>query len=119
MTDRPHGRAVQPAWMLLCAALAAGLALWSLYLVGLVFLLVAAFSLGRAPESTRGRAATLLAMLVGFEGSMASLTALYWFAWGQRQSGFYVYLLVLAAMGAFILSLALWVNRKKAVHWYW
>ena len=106
-------------WAFLCAGVGAGLALWSLYGIGLVVLLIAAFSLGRAPESPRGRAVALLAMLGGFEWTMAILAALYWFEWGRRDSGFYLYLLVIAALGALVILFALRVSRKKAGNWRW
>jgi hypothetical protein len=102
-------------WLILCGALAAGLALWSLYVVGLVFLMLAAIAIVTAPKSQRWRAATLIAMLVGFEVAMVTLTTLYWLAWDQRDGGFYLYLLVLAAAGAAILSLALLATWRKAV----
>lgn len=106
-------------WAFLCTAVGAGLALWSLYGIGLIFLLIAGLSLGRAPKSPRGRAVALLAMLGGFEWTMVILAALYWFDWGRRDSGFYVYLLVIAALGALILLFALRIARRKAGHWRW
>ena len=78
-------RAVQPAWLFLCGTLAAGLALWSLYVVGLLGLTIMAVALARVPRSPRVRIASLLAMLVGFEGAIASLTALYWFTWAPEK----------------------------------
>lgn len=119
MTVGPNGRGVDPVWVFLCVAVGAGLALWSLYVIGLFVLLVAVLSLGRAPESPRGRALAHLAMLAGFEWTMGILAALYWFDWDRRDGGFYVYLLVIAAMGALIVLLALRINRKKAVPWRW
>ena len=70
-------------------------------------------------RSPRGRAAALLAMLGGFECTMVILAALYWFDWGRRDSGFYLYLLGIAALGALILLFALRVALKKAGHWRW
>lgn len=113
MTVGSASRGVQPAWVFLCGALAAGLALWSLYVVGLLALTMMAIAIARVPKSPRVRIASLLAMLVGFEGALASLTALYWFAWVQRDGGFYLYLLVLAAAGATVLSLALWASSRE------
>jgi hypothetical protein len=113
MTGGAATGGVQPAWLLLCGTLAAGLALWSLYVVGLLVFTMMAIALARVPRSPRVRAASLLAMLVGFEGAMAFLTVLYWFAWGRRDGGFYLYLLVLAAAGATVLSLALWASSRK------
>ena len=113
MTVGSESRGVQPAWLFLCGTLAAGLALWSLYVVGLLVLTMMAIALARVPDSPRVRIASLLTTLVGFEGAMASLTALYWFAWGRRDGGFYLYLLVLAAAGATVLSLALWASSRK------
>jgi uncharacterized membrane protein YeaQ/YmgE (transglycosylase-associated protein family) len=113
MTVGSASRGVQPAWLLLCGTLAAGLALWSLYVVGLLVLTMMAIALARVPKSPRLRVASLLTMLVGFEGAITSLAALYWFAWGRRDGGFYVYLLVLAAAGATVLSLALWASSRK------
>jgi hypothetical protein len=111
----PGRRSIHPVWLVLCGALAAGLALWSLYVVGLVFLMLAAIVIGGAPKSRRWRVATLIAMLGGFEAAMATLTTLYWFAWDQRDGGFYLYLLVLAAAGATILSLVLLATSRKAI----
>ena len=113
MTVRSESREVQPAWLLLCGTLSAGLALWSLYVVGLVLLTIMAIALGRVPKSRQVRVASLIAMLVGFEGAMATLTALYWFAWDQRNGGFYLYLVGLAVVGATVLSLALWASSRK------
>jgi uncharacterized membrane protein len=83
--------------------------------VGLVFLMLAAIAIGGAPKSKRWRAATLIAMLVGFDVATVILTTLYWLAWDQRDGGFYLYLLVLAAAGTAILSLALLATSRKAV----
>ena len=112
---RSDSGSIQPVWLVLCGTLAAGLALWSLYVVGLVFLLLAAIAIGGAPKSKRWRAATLIAMLVGFEVAMVILTTLYWLAWDQKDGAFYLYLLVLAAAGTAILSLALLATWRKAV----
>ena len=115
VNGRSDSGSIQPVWLVLCGALAAGLALWSLYVVGLVFLMLAAIATVTAPKSQRWRAATLIAMLVGFEVAMVILTTLYWLVWDRRDGGFYLYLLVLAAAGTAILSLALLTTLRKAV----
>lgn len=101
MTSQPP-RPATAAWLILCAALAAGLAWWSLYLLGLIFLLLTAFGLPRMTPSPRGRLATAIAILAGFDGGMAVLVLLYWFAWCQRDGGFYLYLLAITAAGTFV-----------------
>ena len=114
-SGQADSRSIPPVWLFLCGALAVGLALWSLYLVGLGLLTIAAIVIGGAPKSSRWRVATLIAMLVGFELAMATLAALYWLAWDRRDGGWYVYLVVLAAAGAAILSLVLLVSSRKAI----
>jgi hypothetical protein len=115
MAVHQDGPSIHWVWLLLCGTLGAGLALWSLYLVGLVVLTIAVIVLGRAPISPRKRVATLLAMLGGFEAAITTLMALYWLVWYQRDGGFYVYLLVLGAAGAAILSCIPLANWTRVV----
>jgi hypothetical protein len=112
---RTESRSIPLVWLLLCGVLAAGLALWSLYLVGLGFVVLAAILIARAPMSKRWRVSTLIAMLAGFEMALATLTALYWLVWDRRDGGWYLYLLVLAAAGVAIQSSAVLAVGRKAV----
>jgi hypothetical protein len=100
-------------WLIVCAALAAGLALWSLYLVGLVVLFIVSLALSGVPRSRRMRQATSVAMLVGFEGSLACLVSLDWFAWYQRSGGFYLYLALLAGLGLLIVGAVLLFRSRS------
>lgn len=100
--------------MVLCALLAAGLALSSLYVLGLVFLLAAAVGLSAVPQSPRVRQAVPLAMLVGFEFSLGLLAYLYRFVWLWEDGGWYVFLAVLAGLGLLILGGVLLLRSRQA-----
>jgi hypothetical protein len=101
--DRP-----KPIWLGLCFVLGAGLALWSLYLVGVAFLLLASGALRSAKGSRRRLHASLVALILGFEAGMASLAVLYFLAWGQRSAGWYLYLGALAVAGLVIVLTIMW-----------
>ena len=102
-------------WLILSALLAAGLALVSLYVLGLLFLPIAALALSGAPASRQMRQAVPLAMLVGFEFSLGLLAYLYRFVWFRQDGGWYVYLAVLAGLGLLILvGVSLLRSREAA-----
>ena len=60
------------------------------------------------------RRATVVAMLAGFEGSMACLVGLYWFAWYQRSGGFYLYLALLMGLGLLVLGTVLLLRLRPS-----
>jgi hypothetical protein len=106
--DRP-----KPIWSALCFVLGAGLALWSLYLVGLAFLLLVSGALRSAKGSRRRLRASLVALILGFEAGMASLAVLYFLAWGQRSAGWYLYLGALAVVGLVIVVTIMWWGEPQ------
>ncbi len=101
--DRP-----KPIWSALCFVLGAGLALWSLYLIGLAFLLLVSGGLRSAKGSRRRLRASLVALILGFEAGMAALAVLYFFAWDQRSAGWFLYLGALGAVGLVMVLTAMW-----------
>ena len=107
--DRP-----KPIWSALCFVLGAGLALWSLYLIGLVFLLLVSGGLRWAKGSRRRLRASLVALVLGFEAGIASLAVLYFFAWDQRSAGWFLYLGTLAAVGLVIVLTAMWWREPRS-----
>lgn len=104
--DEGSGRGLHKLiWMGLCCVLGAGLALWSMYLVGLLFLLLVSVAFGSRPGARR-RSQT--ALVLGFEGGMGSLAFLYRFEWGQSGPGFYLYLGAVACVGAAVVLFVIW-----------
>lgn len=107
-----ESRRSKPLWLALCVILGAGLSLWSLYLVGLVFLFGISIAVALNQGSRRGARATLLALTAGYEAGLATLTGLYVFVWGEPGAG-YLYLGVLAGVGLLIeLPIMWWRDRQ-------
>jgi hypothetical protein len=108
---RSPNQQLKPLWLALCFVLGAGLGLWSLYLVGLVVLVAISVVVALNQHSQRGACATLIALTLGYEAGLATLIALYHFAWGEPGAG-YLYLGMLAAAGLVIeLPIAWWHER--------
>jgi hypothetical protein len=92
---------LKPLWLALCFVLGAGLSLWSLYLVGLVALTGISVAVALNQRSQRGARATLIAITLGYEAGLATLTALYLLVW-SLPSAPYVYVGILAVAGLVI-----------------
>lgn len=108
--DLESRQSIRPVWALLCFAIGAGLAAWSLYLLGLIFLLVIGPFLTTVPASRRARAAAVIAMAVGFESGIAFFLLMYAYVWGEPSEHFWAYLLGLGIAGAAILGLTAWAS---------
>lgn len=108
------GDGPKPIWSALCFVLGAGLALWSLYLIGLILLLAVSGALGSRTGSRRRSRASLVALILGFESGMASLAVLYFIAWGQRSAGWYLYMGALAMVGLVLVVTVMWWRERHS-----
>jgi hypothetical protein len=106
---------LKPLWLGFCLVLGVGLGLWSLYLIGLVVLLTISVAVALNQRSQRVARATLIALTLGYEAGLATLIALYAFAWGELPTGGYLYLGILAAAGPVIELPILWWRERHVV----